>query len=221
MSVSTAAGWWMTSGGERVHYGHPDMELKKFLEEQMRSGEEAMAGSGEAPDRECASAVRAVAEQVSARLRPCHRQKEDGTRSSTSSGRGPTGMIDLAKTRITSLATGARSQARLQGGSDRRGVAGPPWKRFPPDLRQYTNKYQSGIINHGNTDRFSRAVFFCRRMGTCRAPQTNPRFAWVCRRKNARWQCVVSVDEEGWGGFLPLRLSLRRRRRAVRGLRSS
>ena len=101
----------MTSGGERVHYGHPDMELKKFLEEQMRSGEEAMAEVGRLLTESAHRPSGPVAEQVSARLRPVIGKKRTDALLDEL-GEGAT-AYDLANS-ITSLAQGLDLRRRLQ-----------------------------------------------------------------------------------------------------------
>jgi hypothetical protein len=59
----------MTTGGERVHYGHPDMELKKFLEQEMRTGEEAMKDVGTILAESAHRPSQPLIEEVSGRLR--------------------------------------------------------------------------------------------------------------------------------------------------------
>ena len=56
--------------GERVHYGHPDMELSRFLELQMRAGVKARGEVERLLTKSAHLPSRAVVEDVSARLRP-------------------------------------------------------------------------------------------------------------------------------------------------------
>ncbi len=101
----------MASGGERVHYGHPDMELRKFLEEQMRSGEEAMEDVGRLLVESAHRASGPMVEQVSARLRAIiGKKRTDGLLDEI--GEDPT-AYDLANS-ITSLAQGLDLRRRLQ-----------------------------------------------------------------------------------------------------------
>jgi hypothetical protein len=101
----------LTSGGERVHYGHPDMELKKFLEEQMRVGEEVMEEVGRLLAESAHRPSGPMVEQVSSRLRPIiGKKRTDGLLDEL--GEGAT-VYDLANS-ITSLAQGLDLRRRLQ-----------------------------------------------------------------------------------------------------------
>jgi hypothetical protein len=101
----------MTSGGERVHYGHPDMELRKFLEEQMRSGEEAMAEVGRLLTQSAHLPSGPMVEGVSARLRSVIGKKRTDALLDEL-GEGAT-AYDLANS-ITSLAQGLDLRRRLR-----------------------------------------------------------------------------------------------------------
>jgi hypothetical protein len=100
-----------TSGGERVHYGHPDMELRKFLEEQMRSVEETMTEAGRLLTESAHRPSGPVVERVSARLRPVIGKKRTDALLDEL-GEGAT-AYDLANS-ITSLAQGLDLRRRLQ-----------------------------------------------------------------------------------------------------------
>jgi hypothetical protein len=87
------------------------MELRKFLEEQMRSGEEAMAEVGRLLTESAHRQSGPVVEQVSARLRPViGKRRTDALLDEL--GEGAT-AYDLANS-ITSLAQGLDLRRRLQ-----------------------------------------------------------------------------------------------------------
>jgi hypothetical protein len=101
----------MTSGGERVHYGHPDMELRRFLEEQMRVGEEAMGDVGRLLAESAHRSSGPMLEPVSARLRLIiGKKRTEGLLEEL--GEGAT-AYDFANS-ITSLAQGLDLRRRLQ-----------------------------------------------------------------------------------------------------------
>ena len=56
--------------GRRVHYGHPDMELRTFLEEQMRAGEQLQEEVGRLLEKSAHIPSQPLIGHVSARLRP-------------------------------------------------------------------------------------------------------------------------------------------------------
>jgi hypothetical protein len=56
--------------GNRVHYGHPDMELSRFLEEQMQVGEKARANAGRLLEKSAHMPAAPVIERTLAQLRP-------------------------------------------------------------------------------------------------------------------------------------------------------
>jgi hypothetical protein len=101
----------MASGGERVHYGHPDMELKKFLEVQMRAGAEALEEVGRLLNESAHRPSGPMVEQVSVRLRPIFGRKRT-EELLDELGEGAT-AYDLANA-ITSLAQGLDLRRRLQ-----------------------------------------------------------------------------------------------------------
>ena len=101
----------MTSGGERVHYGHPDMELRKFLDVQMRAGAEAMEEVGRILKESAHHRCGPMVEQVSFRLRPIFGKKRTDALLDEL-GEEAT-AYDLANS-ITRLAQGLDLRRRLQ-----------------------------------------------------------------------------------------------------------
>lgn len=96
--------------GERVQYGHPDMELRRFLEEQMRTGEKVRAGVGRLLERSAHIPSGPVIGRVSGQLRPVigKRKSEDLI---ANLGEGAT-VYDLANS-ITSMAQTLDLRRRL------------------------------------------------------------------------------------------------------------
>jgi hypothetical protein len=97
-------------GGTRVHYGHPDMELNRFLEDTMSVGESLKAGVERLLVRSAQIPCGALIGEVSAQLKPViGRRKTDGLIDSLDEDAT---AYDLAN-EITSLAQSLDLRRRL------------------------------------------------------------------------------------------------------------
>ena len=105
----------LTAADERrVHYGHPDMELKSFLESQIRAGELIREEAGKCIEKSTRIPVQTVINGVLDQLRPLiGRRKSDEI---VESLREDATVYDLANS-ITSLAQTLDLKRRLQAES--------------------------------------------------------------------------------------------------------
>jgi len=104
----------LTSGGDRVHYGHPDMELSGFLESQIRAGENQREEAAGLLVRSTQLSAAPEIERTSARLRQIigKRRTEELVESL---GEEPT-VYELANA-VTSVAQTLDIRKRLQAES--------------------------------------------------------------------------------------------------------
>jgi hypothetical protein len=100
--------------GNRVHYGHPDMELSRFLEEQMRAGEKARADVGRLLEKSAHLPARPLIGRVSAQLKPLIGKKRTDELIENLADEAT--VYDLANS-VTSMAQALDLRRRLQAES--------------------------------------------------------------------------------------------------------